>query len=114
MEKFEFKHSLKNIPIPTKDNYLKTLFAKTGDFVERLRWKVFFYLNPKAKQENIETYGFNTAKTAPPINELKDFEDDLYKLVNKKLEGEKTYLCPFLLVGRIKSHNKFNFLYKMF
>eukprot|EP00745_Piridium_sociabile_P031112 TRINITY_DN5158_c0_g1_i6.p2 TRINITY_DN5158_c0_g1~~TRINITY_DN5158_c0_g1_i6.p2 ORF type:complete len:159 (+),score=17.52 TRINITY_DN5158_c0_g1_i6:1645-2121(+) len=81
MDQLQFEHSLKNIPTPGKDSYLKTLIAKTGDFVERLRWKVFFYLNPKAKKENIKTYGFRTPKVAPQSKELKDFEDDLYELV---------------------------------
>ena len=65
MEKFNFVHSLKNIPIPSKDQYMKQLLGKTEDFIERLRWKAFFYLNPKAKPEVRETYGFKTTKNSP-------------------------------------------------
>ena len=45
--KFEFQHSLKNIPIPTIDNYLRLTITKTEEFIQRLRWKTFFFLKPK-------------------------------------------------------------------
>ena len=81
MEKFNFVHSLKNIPIPGKDQYLKQLIGKTEEFIDRLRWKAFFYLNPQAKHRERPTYGFKTAKTAPQVKELNDFENDLYNTI---------------------------------
>ena len=84
MDKYNFEHSLKNIPLPPRDVYLKTLFAKTDDFVERIRWKVFFHLNPQAKSKVIpNTYGFKTARQAPQSKELNGFEQDLYELISK-------------------------------
>ena len=83
MERYNFEHSLKNIPIPTEDSYLKMLIAKTGDFIERIRWKVFFHLNPNAKPSKpLETYGFKTNKQAPQSKELNNFEQDIYGLVS--------------------------------
>ena len=41
--KFEFQHSLKNIPIPTIDNYLRLTITKTEEFIQRLRWKTLFF-----------------------------------------------------------------------
>ena len=81
MDKFRFEHSLKNIPIPTKVGYEKLLLAKTGEFIERLRWKVFFHLNPHAQQEAIKTFGFKTDKAAPQSKEIQGFERDLFDLV---------------------------------
>ena len=82
MEKFVFAHSQKNIPIPSKKSYLKTLIAKTEDFIQRLRWKTFFFLNPNENSNKKNTYGFKTQKTAPQIPELNNFEKDLADLIN--------------------------------
>ena len=82
MEKFVFAHSQKNIPIPSKKSYLKTLIAKTEDLIQRLRWKTFFFLNPNENSNKKNTYGFKTQKTAPQIPELNNFEKDLADLIN--------------------------------
>ena len=82
MEKFGFEFSLKNIPIPSRLYFSKLLIAKTSDFIERLRWKVFFHLNPDAKRKEVpESYGFNTARSAPKSNEVTDFENAVFDLV---------------------------------
>ena len=82
VNKFEFKHSLKNVPIPSNETYMKTLISKTEDFIQRLRWKAFFFLNPpdpnKPKNNN---FGFKTTKNAPPLPELTPFEADLSHLI---------------------------------
>ena len=80
---FEFSHSLKNIPIPHKDSYLKQLINKTEDFIQRLRWKAFFYLRKdEAPKTQKNTYGFRTAKNAPQIPELTPFENDLSNMIS--------------------------------
>ena len=81
MEKFNFPHSQKCIPIPSQTVYKKQLLAKTGDFLQRLRWKTFFHLNPNTKPLHKETYGFRTYKSAPQIAELTNFEKDLADLI---------------------------------
>ena len=65
MEKFNYTASLKNIPIPSKDHYTKQLMAKTEEFIQRIKWKSFFYLNPPDEPSTTNTYGFKTSKTAP-------------------------------------------------
>ena len=82
MEKFNYTLSLKNIPIPPNDYYMKKLMAKTEEFIQRLRWKAFFFLNPNDDATPKPTYGFKTAKTAPQTKDLHDFESDLYDVVN--------------------------------
>ena len=42
MEKISLKYSLKDIPIPRKETYIKLLFAKTNSFIRRIRWKVYY------------------------------------------------------------------------
>ena len=82
MEKFEYVHSLKNIPVPTNELYMKQLIAKTEQFIQRIRWKAYFHLNPSNAPAPNNTYGFKTTKTAPQVKELHDFENDLCEMVN--------------------------------
>ena len=81
MEKFNYTASLKNIPIPSKDHYTKQLMAKTEEFIQRIRWKAFFFLNPPDEPSTTNTYGFKTSKTAPQVKEILKFENDLYDVV---------------------------------
>ena len=37
------QYSLKNIPIPKDNAYLKSLIDKTEHFIKRIHWKAFFY-----------------------------------------------------------------------
>ena len=86
MEKKNFGYSLKNIPIPNKDSFIKSLISKTYDFIKRMRWKAHFLDQPDASSEpRKETYGFNSEKTPPQCQELVPFENDLYRLI-KSLE----------------------------
>ena len=82
MEKFNYAHSLKNIPITSNEYYTKRLIAKTEEFIQRIRWKAFFHLNPTEDHAPKPTYGFKSTKTAPQIKELQNFENDLCSLVN--------------------------------
>ena len=80
--KFHFNYSQKNIPVPNRDSYIKLLIAKTGDFIERLRWKAFFFLNPEASKADIpNTFGFNTSRNAPLCKDISAFENALFDLV---------------------------------
>ena len=73
---------MKNIPIPNKQSYTKSMIGKLHDFIKRIRWKAFFSMNPQAaSQSHRETYGFNSEKTPPQIQELVPFENDLYHLI---------------------------------
>ena len=41
MERIFLSSSLKDIPIPKRDVYVKLLISKVNSFIRRLRWKVF-------------------------------------------------------------------------
>ena len=46
-----------------------------------MRWKVYWDKN-KHKMKHKETYGFPSLAKAPPCEELKAFEEDLFKLIS--------------------------------
>ena len=74
MDQITFYYSTKNIPIASRSAYLKRLIEKTESFLKRVRWKPFYFLNPKTAENKHEYYGFNSQKSPPAVNELKDFE----------------------------------------
>ena len=73
MEQVNFGYSLKNIPIPSKQDYLLELINSVGIFVANLRWRCHFYLNP-SNQNRKESFDFKTSKAAPSVPELTEFE----------------------------------------
>ena len=82
MEGKNFGYSLKNIPIPTKQNYIKSMIDKTSSFLKRLRWKAHFFDNPAAaNSEQRETFGFASEKSPPQIKDLTAFENDMYHMI---------------------------------
>ena len=89
MESKIFGFSLKNIPIANNNQYLKSLINKVESFVTRMRWKAIFFLQKNDNDEDDEddedqynNYGFKSSKTPQKVNELQDFEDDLYRLIS--------------------------------
>ena len=101
-----YQYSLKNIPIPKDNAYLKCLIDKTEHFIKRIRWKAFFYERDKARaqatnrsddeasepeeedsssedEDPPSNYGFKSPRTPPRNFRLKPFEDDMYSLINK-------------------------------
>ena len=79
MEKITLGYSTKNIPIHSKDKYMKSLVSKTEDFLRRLRWKAFFFENEDHVKK--EHYGFKTPHTPPQDDDLIEFENDMYELM---------------------------------
>ena len=59
MEKRNFGYLLKNIPIASKNAYMKKMMEKVESVVRRMRWKAIFFENEKAGASKI-TYGFKT------------------------------------------------------
>ena len=93
--KHHFDYSMKNIPIPSKDSYLKRLIHQTETFITNLRWRVLFFLRESGDEssdsdsENStitnpakETYGFKSCNAPPPIKEIAYFERQLWDLVD--------------------------------
>ena len=83
MEKFNLGYSTKNIPLPSRNrnDYLQRIIEKTEQFLRRMSWKAHFFLNPSTSSTTRENYGFKSTKNPPPIEELKDFEDDMCKMI---------------------------------
>ena len=101
LEKINFGYSLKNIPIPSGQAYLKNFIEKLESFINRLRWKVFFYLSngeSDSTADKFETFGFKSEYSAPASEDLKLFENDLYDLA-KNIEFKPS--------DEIKRCNKF-------
>ena len=61
---------------------------KTELFMKRIRWKAHFFINLKSTENKQETYGFNTQKSPPVIDELKEFEESMARLI-QSIEFEK-------------------------
>ena len=45
MESKNLGYSLKNIPIPSKASYLKSMIDKVENFIKKILWKVHFFDN---------------------------------------------------------------------
>ena len=72
---------MKNIPIPSKKLYLKTLIEKVELVIKRMRWKALLF-----EQEDVpptENFGFKTRKCPPQHKELANFEEELLNLIQK-------------------------------
>ncbi|PFX11853.1 hypothetical protein AWC38_SpisGene24283 [Stylophora pistillata] len=59
-----------------------------------MRWKAHFFLNPDTTPCSKETYGFKSTKKPPPIEDLKDFEDEMLKMILsvKFKQGNNSFL----------------------
>ena len=102
MEKFNIDYSTKNIPLPSKNDYLQRLIEKTELFLRRMRWKAHFFLNPSTASSSKQTYGFKSTKNPPPIDELKDFEDDMLNMIQSTKFNQVN--SPFL--NKLKNDTK--------
>ena len=76
---------MKNIPVPSKKLYLKSLVDKTGLLIKRMRWKVLFFEQDPEDPEATpsERYGFKTGKCPPHHKDLILFEEDLMDMIQK-------------------------------
>ena len=91
IKKNNFNYSLKNVPIPSKQQHIKATIIKAEEFIQRIRWKAYFFGKPKTKQTN--TYGFKTLKNAPQCSDLTGFENDLNNLIANLKYSDK--ITPF-------------------
>ena len=81
MRQFRFDYSLKNIPIPSQDAYLRSLIQKVESVLKRMRWKAHFYLKGEKKPTKNNSFGLPSSKSPPTVSEIKSFELDVLKLV---------------------------------
>ena len=82
MQRTSFNYSTKNIHVAPAKVYTKRLIEKTEQFLSRMIWKAFHYLNPVTAAEN-ETFGFKTRKCPPVVEELKSFEEGMIHIIQK-------------------------------
>ena len=80
MEELNLGYAEKNIGLHSKDLIKTTLVSRTEDLISRMRWKLFHIRFP-ANKERKETFGFRTTESAPIMDELVPFENDLIKLI---------------------------------
>ena len=80
MERTSFNYSTKNIPVASTKDHSKQMIAKSEEFLRRVRWKAFHYLNPVTAAEK-ETFGFKTKNCPPTIEETRPFEEGMIKLI---------------------------------
>ena len=82
MQRIPINYSLKNIGIPSKDQYRRRLIEKVESVTQRMRWKAYFFLNKKTKATSNDNFGLPSKAFAPPVPQMKAFEDDLLKLTS--------------------------------
>ena len=105
MDKLQFDHSLKNIPLHSNKAVLTSTLQEAELLIKRMRWRAFWYDRRDEEIEpTTEYYGFKTHNT-PPHPLLKDFEDDLFKLVKgmKFLKVKNEFLSN---LGKFKKEVK--------
>lgn len=87
-------YSLKNIPLPTATSYKKRMIEMVESVIKRMRWRAFFFLRGDGDTaddcENRRKFGLKSRGTPPQIEEMKDFEDDLAKMI-ERIEFRKCY-----------------------
>ena len=101
LEKINFGYSLENIPLPSNQAYLKNFVEKPESFINRLRWKVSFYLcngESNSIADKFETFSFKSEYSAPASEDLKLFKNDLCNL-SRNIELKPS--------DEIKRRNKF-------
>ena len=72
LQRFYVDYSMKNTPIPSTAVYKSQWMEKTTNFLGRMRWKAFHFLYP-SQSEHKETFGFNTPKPPPYVEEMAEF-----------------------------------------
>ena len=80
MERTSFNYSTKNIPVASAKDYTKRMIVRTEEFLRRMRWKAFHFLNPVTATDK-ETFGFKTKNCPPTIEEMKPFEEGMTKMI---------------------------------
>ena len=104
MEKVNFNYSMKNIPIPSKNAYLKVLIFKLESFIKRRRWKAYFFEKPNEIDDatTVNNFGFKSILTPPKNEHLNAFEEDIYKLVRNSEFKKITQYSKINLIKKLE------------
>ena len=92
MEKVNLGYSLKNIPISSDQSYLKNMIEKLESFINRLRWKTFFFMN-KNQEEESENQGSHTILKIKFHDFFMTFHDFFYEVLQQLLHFFYVILC---------------------
>ena len=72
---------MKNIALPSKDAYQRSLIRKVESVIKRMRWKAHFFLHGNNNATGCYKFGLNSRKCPPQIVEMREFEDDLLRMI---------------------------------
>ena len=72
MEQVNFDYSMKNIPIPPKQEFRVQMISSVEKFMKNISWRSFHFLKPNESNQSKETFGFASTKPAPHVAELKE------------------------------------------
>ena len=77
MDRYSFEYGMKNVPIPSEEEFKLEFLHSIHTFSTRMQWRAFHFLNPDVIGNGKETYGLNTARAPPNVKELKAMQDGL-------------------------------------
>ena len=100
-EQVNLGYSLKNIPVPSSNAYLKTLIMQTEKLLKRMRFKAFAFEHPE-KMKHMNTYGFRTSRTPEQNEYLIPFENDICEMI-RTLEFKRS---PNNFLGQLARDRK--------
>ena len=72
---------MKNISLPSRDTYRRRLIEKIESVIKPMRWKAHFFLHGEHSDSTTYTFGLNSVHCLPQSTELKDFEEDLTRII---------------------------------
>ena len=81
MEQVRYDYSMKNIPIPSEQEFIIELISSVEKFIKNLKWRSHHYLNPAQQTANKKTFGFNSTCPPPKVDELDNLQNMLYDLI---------------------------------
>lgn len=81
MERVQLNYSMKNIPIPNKQYYLKCMIEKCVSLISRMRWKLHLAEQETDDECDFNNYGFKSEYAPRQHEALVAFENDLFEMV---------------------------------
>ena len=94
MESINFRYSMKNVLLATKNQYIYKLIEKVEIVLKRMRWKALFFdntndnnntnntnTNTQNSNQNPRKFTFKSRNCPPQMPGMKEFEEDVYNMV---------------------------------
>ena len=100
---FAGKYSMKNIPIPKNNEYMKKLIGQMEKIIKRMRWKALFFLKEEDKQKDkvFLTARPRIKRTGSDLLSLEDEEEEniekeRLKMIKLKKEKKEMITKQFI------------------